>query len=43
LRQLEVLKAALNATASMLTTEALLREARRSFPFIERIIGDAGY
>jgi len=23
--------------------EALLREARRSFPFIERIIGDAGY
>ena len=22
---------------------ALLREARRSFPFIERIIGDAGY
>ena len=23
--------------------EALLREARRSFPFVERIIGDAGY
>jgi transposase len=23
--------------------EALLREARRSFPFIERVIGDAGY
>ena len=23
--------------------EALLREARRSFPFLERIIGDAGY
>ena len=23
--------------------EALLREARRTFPFIERIIGDAGY
>ena len=23
--------------------EALLREARRSFPFIERLIGDAGY
>jgi transposase len=23
--------------------EGLLREARRSFPFIERIIGDAGY
>ena len=23
--------------------EALLREARRSFPFFERIIGDAGY
>ena len=23
--------------------EALLRETRRSFPFIERIIGDAGY
>jgi putative transposase len=23
--------------------EALLQEARRSFPFIERIIGDAGY
>jgi len=23
--------------------QALLREARRSFPFIERIIGDAGY
>ena len=23
--------------------EALLKEARRSFPFIERIIGDAGY
>jgi transposase len=23
--------------------EALLREARRSFPFIERIVGDAGY
>ena len=22
--------------------EALLREARRSFPFVERIIGDAG-
>jgi Transposase DDE domain len=23
--------------------EALLREARRSFPFLERIIADAGY
>lgn len=23
--------------------EALLREARKSFPFIERLIGDAGY
>jgi hypothetical protein len=23
--------------------EDLLREARRSFPFIERLIGDAGY
>jgi len=23
--------------------EALLREARRNFPFVERIIGDAGY
>jgi putative transposase len=23
--------------------ETLLREARRSFPFIERVIGDAGY
>ncbi len=23
--------------------EALLREARRSFPFVERVIGDAGY
>jgi hypothetical protein len=23
--------------------EALLRDARRSFPFLERIIGDAGY
>jgi transposase len=23
--------------------EALLREARRSFPFLERVIGDAGY
>ena len=23
--------------------EALLREARRSFPFVERLIGDAGY
>ncbi len=23
--------------------EALLREARRTFPFIERVIGDAGY
>lgn len=23
--------------------EALLREARRTFPFVERIIGDAGY
>ncbi len=23
--------------------EALLRDARRSYPFIERIIGDAGY
>ena len=24
-------------------SEALLQEARRTFPFIERIIGDAGY
>jgi transposase len=23
--------------------EALLREARRTFPFVERVIGDAGY
>jgi len=23
--------------------EALLREARKSFPFIERLVGDAGY
>ncbi len=23
--------------------EALLRDARRTFPFIERVIGDAGY
>jgi transposase len=23
--------------------EALLQEARRTFPFVERIIGDAGY
>ena len=42
-KRVDIYAAALFHDFMLSEGQALLREARRSFPFLERIIGDAGY